>query len=392
MKNDINASVIGTVVNISLNGVLHTKNCGSTDGANDMFRAILKAKKDPTEDNISTILGFLNKGIRVARKAGLESDPETGMVYMEGFNTPLPELLVDTLENYDENDFPMESIVNFWKLLMANPDKTVRKDLFKFIQTHDFSLTDSGYMIVYKAVSTLQDNEQDLPSFVSNQYLHVRKKWFTSPKRYVVYKLSETGELKLTKKVTFIKWDLNEKGVEEVGCLDELFGDMDSLIDDETTIFTDLHTKKMEIRLGVPVTKERRECDADKSNECSNGLHVGATKYVTTFGGKSAPVLVCLVNPMNVIAVPEYDNSKMRVCEYYPYALATRDDDGVIDIIEQKFFETDYISHEVTELNKLIELVKADEEREVCYNAEEEEREQEEILKILKTRVVDLSV
>jgi hypothetical protein len=316
---------------------------------------------------------------------------------MEGFNTPIPELLVETIKDYLENNFPIESIKNFWKLLMANPDHRVREDLFKFIATHDFSLTKEGYMIVYKTVDYMNMVTQDVASFVSNAYLKVRKDWSTSASKYIVYKDFTNDEdenptdfeLKLTKKVTFAKWDLEEKGVELVGNLNDLQMNLDSLIDEgEGSVFTDLHTHKMKIRLGVPVKFERNECDADPRVSCSNGLHVGATSYVERFANTDSVVLVCLVNPMNVMAVPMYDTSKMRVCEYYPFALATFED-RKIDIIEQKYFEYDYISHEEKDLNEILSVQY--DVRVTAINADEDERDYEEYRAILEARVKDIS-
>jgi len=169
-----------------------------------------------------------------------------------------------------------------------------------------------------------------------------------------------------------------------------MFRGLDNLIEGNETVYTDKHTHSMSIRLGVPATKERKECDADYRNECSNGLHVGATKYVQTFGNSSDAVLVCLVNPANVVAVPEHDHSKMRVCEYFPIALATYDGQK-IDIIEQSYFESDYKTYEEAELNKLIAKVQANElPIEKAMKAEPEERPMIELMKILETRLLDI--
>lgn len=149
---------------------------------------MLKAKEFPTEDNINTLYEYLNKNIRIARVGGFEYSPETDEVYMEGFNTPVPELLMETVESYIENGYPLDGIINFWKLLMANTDKTIRNDLFKFISKHNFVITDKGYMVVYKTVAIMNEGEQDIASFVSNTYIKVRKDWGTSATRYVVFK------------------------------------------------------------------------------------------------------------------------------------------------------------------------------------------------------------
>lgn len=391
--NTITGNKIGNKINLSINGVLHAKDCGTDEGAKILFKKYLEVKSDPTDENIESLYGFLNKNIRIAKMAGFDYDVQTGETFMAGFNTPVPQLLVDTIEDYLESKFPVESITNFWKLLMANPDHRVRTDLFKFIGAHDFTLTDEGYMTVYKAVDYMDKVDNDVASFVSNAYLKVRKDWGTSASKYVVYKdLLGDGdfELKLTKKVTFAKWDVEEKEVELVGNLNDLQKNLDSLIEEGvSSVFTDLHTHKMEIKLGEPVKFERTKCDSDPTIDCSYGLHVGATSYVENFANRDSVVLVCLVNPMNVMAVPQYDHSKMRVCEYYPMALATFEN-RKIDIIEQKFFEYDYTSHEEEELERLLKASEED-ARPRAINAPNDNRDYSEYLQILEARVVDLS-
>ena len=254
-------------------------------------------------------------------------------------------------------------------------------------------------MIVYKTVDYMNMVTQDVASFVSNAYLKVRKDWGTSAKKYVVFKQfsktdledTENFELSLTKKVTFNKWDVAEKRVELVGSLDELQANLDELIDgDASSVFTDLHTHSMEIRLGETVHMTRSECDSDPRASCSHGLHVGATSYVESFANSESVVLVCLVNPMNVVAVPNHDNSKIRVTEYFPFALANFED-RKIDIIEQSYFEYDYVNIEKGELEKIL-ASEVEDAREVSYNAPADTRSDEDYLAILEARVTDLSV
>ena len=152
MKTNIQAVKIGNTINVSINGKLHKKNCSNLNDANDFYRVILDAKENPSEENLRKIYFFLNEKIRIAYLCGLETDPDNGEVFLAGFNTPIPNELVETIKEYHENGFPMDAIINFWKLLMINPDKRVRKSLFNFISTHDFVLTNKGYMVVYKAV------------------------------------------------------------------------------------------------------------------------------------------------------------------------------------------------------------------------------------------------
>jgi hypothetical protein len=393
MKN-INVIKIGTVVNISINGKLHKKNCVSASEADELFRLCLKAKEDPTDENIKNIRGYLNERTRVAIECGLEHDPETAQVFMAGFNTPIPDALVEVIKEYHENNYPLDAILNFWKLLMLNPDVRVRTVLFDFIKTHDFVLTDAGYMVVYKAVFDVKEDNVDttFAEYISNRYLHVKKTFKESPKNHVVYKDSN-GNFATTNVKTAEKWDENEKNIEFLGNLNELFDAIyNSNIEEinDVPVYTDMHTHSMKIKLGEPVKMDRKECDADFRRDCSNGLHVGATKYVESFANCSSTVLVCYVNPANVVAVPEYDHSKMRVSEYFPFAIATYDNQK-IDIIEQSYFESDYCEYEIEELEAQVAKLQSEElPIEKAMNAEAEERSMSELLKIIESRLIDI--
>ena len=398
MKN-IQGIKVGTTVNVSIDGKLKKKICGSIDEANKLFRLVLKAKENPTDEAIKELRCYLNEKTRIAMMAGLETDPDSGEVYLAGFNTPVPLTLVEVVKEYHENGFPLEAIINFWKLLMINPDKRVRESLFDFIKTHDFVLTDKGYMVVYKAVYRKDDGNNaetaSFEEFVTNQYLHVKKDWKCSPNKYVVYKDNAANVFGITKIETAEGWT-DKTDIEIIGKLGDLFS---AIVDkanedgneDSKTLYTDMHTRSMTIELGVPVRMERKQCDSDPAVDCSYGLHCGATKYVESFGRGDSVVLVCLVNPANVVAVPNYDHSKMRVSEYFPFAFATNTD-GKIDIIEQAYFESDYQEYEEAELEQQIAKVKASEKPiETAINAEEEVRPMAELMKILETRLLDIS-
>ena len=390
----INVIKIGNMVKISLGGKLHQKNCGTPKEADELFRLCLKAKEDPSDQNILDIRGYLNERTRVAIEAGLEHDPETSEVFLAGFNTPVPDTLVEIIKEYHENSYPLDAIMNFWKLLMLNPDVRIREVLFDFIKTHDFVLTDNGYMVVYKAVYDVKEDGADtaFAEYISNRYLHVKKTFKESPKNHIVYKNDE-GDFATTNVKTAEKWKETDKDIEFLGNLNELFDAIyNSEIDEDeksVPVFTDMHTRSMRIVLGQPVKQDRKDCDANFRKDCSNGLHVGATKYVETFGGQT--VLVCYVNPANVVAVPDYDHSKMRVCEYFPFAIATYND-RIIDVIEQAYFESDYCEYEAEELENLVEKIQANEKPiERAKNAEnDEERPMSELLKIVESRLVDI--
>lgn len=291
MKTNIQAVKIGNTINVSINGKLHKKNCSNLNDANDFYRVILDAKENPSEENLRKIYFFLNEKIRIAYLCGLETDPDNGEVFLAGFNTPIPNELVETIKEYHENGFPMDAIINFWKLLMINPDKRVRKSLFNFISTHDFVLTNKGYMVVYKAVYEKKKGNK-LNEFVAEKYLMVRKDWKCNPNKYVVYQNMD-GDFAITKRKTFEMWDEKEKSVVGFGKLGDLYEDVVLFGDsEENTTYTDMYTRSMNIELGKPVKMERTNCDSDPEIDCSYGLHVGATSYVQSFANSHSKVLV----------------------------------------------------------------------------------------------------
>lgn len=79
--------------------------------------------------------------------------------------------------------------------------------------------------------------------------------------------------------------------------------------------FKDHHTGTLDYSVEKVVRMRREDCDGDRRNTCSRGLHVAAFKYAHDMY-YNGHLLECKVNPKDVVAVPvDYDNEKMRVCE-----------------------------------------------------------------------------
>lgn len=78
--------------------------------------------------------------------------------------------------------------------------------------------------------------------------------------------------------------------------------------------FVDCHTGKVKQDKGSRVFMKPEMVDPDRSRDCSHGLHIATRHYVSNFYGDS--ILLLKFNPEDVIAVPEYDPNKIRVCAY----------------------------------------------------------------------------
>ena len=80
-------------------------------------------------------------------------------------------------------------------------------------------------------------------------------------------------------------------------------------------VFVDCHTGKVTQKVGSYVSMDEKLVDPNRSNECSNGLHVARRQYVGGFSGDVC--VLAKVHPEDVIAVPDRDANKMRVCGYH---------------------------------------------------------------------------
>lgn len=85
--------------------------------------------------------------------------------------------------------------------------------------------------------------------------------------------------------------------------------------------YVDCHSSKVVQKVGSYVHMDISLVDHNRRNECSNGLHVARRGYIKSFNGNVC--VLAKVRPEDVIAVPDYDANKMRVCGYHIIAELT---------------------------------------------------------------------
>lgn len=79
--------------------------------------------------------------------------------------------------------------------------------------------------------------------------------------------------------------------------------------------YMDVYSGTIDNSVGQIVKMERRNVDDNCNRTCSYGLHVCSLGYLNNFSGER--LMADLVNPRDVVSIPtDYQNSKMRVCEY----------------------------------------------------------------------------
>ena len=65
--------------------------------------------------------------------------------------------------------------------LLLNPMENSRKDCLEYVKKYNIKLTNTGNMIMYRRIVSVDNSNKDLIDFVSKQYLKI-KSWKKSPK------------------------------------------------------------------------------------------------------------------------------------------------------------------------------------------------------------------
>tara|TARA_R110002012_G_scaffold209450_1_gene379881 strand:+ start:7305 stop:8321 length:1017 start_codon:yes stop_codon:yes gene_type:complete len=249
---------------------------------------------------IGKVQELLTPGHRIQNETDGRFEFDGGRkMYLKGTTDPIPNFLAKKLMKWMEDGIPLEGLVNFWKHLLLNPDKSVRKQLYSFLEHNGHPITDKGYFLAYKACKVKSKYDK------------------TTGEEIVQFEYNEdTGEQerKYTQSLTFSPYHSGAHG--------------------------------MVIKVGQPITMPRDECDSNPERTCSSGLHVGSMEYVHDFGYEDGVILEVLVSPRNVVAVPsDYDNTKMRCCEYFPIAINNGENENI-------YLESDYSEFNAKSMRK----------------------------------------
>ena len=266
------------------------------------------------EDIVAKIEELCNPAKKIEFKSDgrFEFDGHSAM-FLKGTSDPVPEFLAKRLLDYISKELDVEPLVNFWKNVLLNPDKAVRQQLFGFLEHNGHPITDKGYFLAYKAVKVARKYDK------------------------------ETGE-----EIISVSYDENTgERVEEVL--------------NQSMVFKPYHSGShgMVVKVGEPISMPREECDSDPYETCSAGLHVGSMAYVHDFGYSDGVILEVLVSPRNVVAVPtDYNNTKMRCCEYYPIAITNGNNENIYlesdyQAIDHNNLEADLEDYEISKLEAI---------------------------------------
>jgi hypothetical protein len=281
----------------------------------------------------------------------------------------------------------LAALENFQSRLMLNRDPQSRTDLYYFLEKNEMVITPKGYFLSYKAVAKSKKKvDPRVQEYIQNHS-------FADPTSYLVE--VQTKEGSVFQNVSFASISMSHRK-QIIPTFDNdpkitdytIYGRIDGLhneVENNTTgIFLDKHSGKIEQRLGDLVVMPRSECDNDPHNSCSHGLHVGNPEYVNSFGSSDDVVLIALVSPTDVIAVPSEDARKMRVCQYFIAGFSEMNN-GQIVPIENLLYEDDFEEKELAKVEE--ELKNGNFERYILPNEKPDEEEIQKMREIIAQRM-----
>ena len=141
--------------------------------------------------------------------------------------------------------------------------------------------------------------------------------------------------------------------------------------------FKDIYSGSLDNSVGKTVEVSRSSVNSNRDSHCAAGLHVGAIDYASSYGGidiknKSDDgdgggnqLVICKVNPMDVVSVPSDSRfQKLRCCKYEVVSLfndvfdsavhITQDD---IDAIKRRERTEEWVQEVTCKLKRVKEVL-----------------------------------
>lgn len=272
------------------------------------------------------------------------------------------------------------SLLMFTYKLLLNSMSSSRQDCLNYVKKYDIKLTNTGNMIMYRRIVSIDDSNKDLIEFVSKQYLKV-KGWKKSPKNFWVW---YDGEYSLTKENC-----QNDGMGENKGNLAELYL---SLNERQENRYTDDYTRSYDIRIGEVYKIREEDIDINKHGSCGGALHVADGKVFNYKSFGDTPVAV-LVDPRHVYKMDSGCSGKIGVKQMFIMSVTEQDENGdYVDIDSQAVVNFDELYHNQS-IDELQEALKNKSFEPISVSTEVTElsiKEVANVTDILRNRVVEI--
>lgn len=343
MQDQINVTVAGQLFQVT-----------RTPSNVEKIDALVTDAQNGVDGAQDELLGFVQPGQRIALETDgrFERDQETGSLFLEGDDRPIPDGLGRRIIDFLDQGLNVEPLVNFWKNCRLNPNPESVNMLWEFLKNNGHPITPEGLFIGYKVVKLAPYFEQDEDGNAVQQGFSLRKD------------LREQADQPYVTTTTRVDPDTGEQITEEIEISPRLR-------------FVDRYSGTIDNSIGETPEMDRDEVVFNPNRTCAEGLHVASFEYLphygasgnnlsapegTTWGEMSAneifeavrtqnsdPVVEVLVHPADVVSVPtDYNRQKMRTCRYHVHSLVNGErDESFSDIDSQGYAQ--YVEDQIRE-------------------------------------------
>ena len=283
---------------------------------------------------------------------------EDKSVYRVGLDLTIPRQVLDRYLEAINDIEAFKAIDNFWFLCAQNVDANSRETCYEFMDNNNIKLTKSGFMVVYRWL--VKDKKSKNRFFkIGNGSINLPKGW-----TYKSFIKDFKRQKNKADKVFVTKEGKITRGKSRVCNVEDFLREYSN---NKAATYTDKHTGTMRIQMKEPANLNRKDCDPNPNASCSNGLHVAGLDWAKhhQFGDTR---VVALVNPKDVVSVPNHDVGKMRVCEYLPCFTVKDWSEINEDTIDLKEFESLFLDRAIVTTNNTIDDISNAKEVEEHYH------------------------
>jgi len=247
-----------------------------------------------------------------------EFESKDDSIYLKGINRSVPELLLKEFGRLAEQEESYDHLKKFWLKCCLNPNAQSAEDLYTFLSHHQFKIDKHGNFYAYRRVVS-KNNEVDkkFVEFVSNTYNKIKAVWKKNPANFIIDKYKDTGEYE------FYNY-AGEGYYKGLGILKDLYLNLPNM---KGNSYTDAHTGKFDYRVGEIASMPRHYGDDDNTINCSKGFHAASKAY--DYSGFGDTPILMIINPMDVLAVPQGEVGKLRTCRWF-FAMTLPEDEKYI--------------------------------------------------------------
>lgn len=232
------------------------------------------------------------------------------------------------------------ALLMFTYKLLLNPMENSRKDCLEYVKKYNIKLTNTGNMIMYRRIVSVDNSNKGLIDFVSKQYLKV-KSWKKTPSKYKVVTIPNSNIFELK------PFEFNVEYTDYV-CLGDLNFLYNNLSELKENRYTDDYTRSYDIRIGEVYKIREADIDINKHGSCGGSLHIADGKVFNYSSFGDTPV-VTLTDPRHVYKMDSGSNGKIGVKQMFIMAITEQDENGnYIDIDSQVVVNFDEIYHNQT--------------------------------------------